>query len=166
MTERLEVLAPSLIHFTAFGQDGREGLGAMLGAHVPEEWPVFPESAAMPDQDLHPLWRPYWGVHRADRVLILEGGLAPPDSNGQVEFGYGLIPPYRGQGLATEFAAFLVAKASAAPEIKAVTAHTFPAGTVSTEEGFPADPSIAVLTRLGFSCIHQRELWLWRLPMR
>lgn len=163
MTDRIDIVAPSLTHVSAFHEGGRPALANLLGADVPEAWPVFPESAAVPEQDFHSLWRPYWGVHRTDRMLILEGGLVRPDGDGQVEFGYGLVESHRGQGLATEFAAFLVDVALAAPETRAVVAHTYPAGAFSPEEGFPADPSIAVLKRLGFTCTETGQLWLWRL---
>lgn len=160
MTDRLDIVMPTLAHFTAFEQ-GR--LGELIDAEVPGIWPVFPESAALPDEEPQSPWRPYWAVHRADRVLILEGGLITPDEDGQVEFGYGLLPAYRGQGLATEFARRLI-DIAAGGHATAVTAHTYPADAVSPE-GFPANPSIAVLTRLGFSCIDRSEFWFWRLPI-
>ncbi|MFI0480964.1 GNAT family N-acetyltransferase [Actinomadura sp. 9N215] len=164
-TERLVIVRPALEHFDALAERGRDGLAALIGAEVPQEWPLFPESIARPEQvpeDTSP-WRPYWAVHAADSVLILEGGLVPPDESGEAVFGYGLVPAYRGKGLATEFARFLVVTAFAHPEARAVGARTFPAGAVSPEEGFPADPSIAVLERLGFACVERGELWHWRL---
>jgi len=140
---------------------GPEALAARLGVLVPPEWPVFPESVTPPEwiDDTAP-WRPYWGIH--DGTLILEGGISPPDATGEVMFGYALVPAYRGRGLATQFAGALVDIAFGDERVRAVGATTFPAGAVSPE-GHPADPSIAVLRRLGFTCVDHAEHWHWRL---
>jgi RimJ/RimL family protein N-acetyltransferase len=165
-TDRLRLLAPSLPDFAVFTDAGRTGLAARLGVTVPPDWPVFPESTQPPERlDETQPWRPYWAVHTADNTLICEGGLVPPDPNGEVIFGYGLVAAYRGRGLATEFASALVGLALADARVRAVGAFTFPAGAVSPE-GHPADPSIALLRRLGFATVDEGEHWRWRLSRR
>lgn len=81
-------------------------------------------------------------------MMILDGaGLAvggigffgPPDADGSVEIGYGLVPTARGQGLATA-AVEEVASIAAAHGVKRLRAATDPANL----------PSSRVLERAGF----------------
>lgn len=67
----------------------------------------------------------YTAVERATGRPV--GGCAfkgPPDAAGVVEVAYGIDPPYRGRGLATEAAAGLVGFASGSGQVRVVRAHT------------------------------------------
>ncbi|MFE5672237.1 GNAT family N-acetyltransferase [Agromyces sp. NPDC056523] len=53
--------------------------------------------------ELHPVFGAYLVRRSSDGLAV--GGLGffgPPDEQGEVEFGYGLVPSARGHGLATE----------------------------------------------------------------
>ncbi len=54
------------------------------------------------------------------------GYKGPPDADGVVEIGYGLLPAWEGRGLATEAARELVRRAFADPRVGAVAAETLP----------------------------------------
>jgi RimJ/RimL family protein N-acetyltransferase len=69
----------------------------------------------------------YTAVERATGRPV--GGCAfkgPPDADGVVEVAYGIDPPHRGRGLATEVAAGLVGFAAATGQVRVVRAHTRP----------------------------------------
>lgn len=86
------------------------------------------ERGAPPDP-----WRHgFFLVHRADaRVIGGAGYKGAPDADGMVEIAYGVVPPYEGQGYATEAAAALVAYAFD-QGVKVVRAHTLPEPNAST----------------------------------
>jgi ribosomal-protein-alanine N-acetyltransferase len=65
-------------------------------------------------------------------VVGTTGFKGPPDDEGVVEIGYGIVPSHEGRGLATEAAAALVTFAFAEPEVRCVRAHTLPAKNAST----------------------------------
>lgn len=67
----------------------------------------------------------YQVVERATAAVA--GGCAfkgPPDVNGMVELAYGIEPPHRGRGFATEAAGALTAFALAHDRVRIVRAHT------------------------------------------
>ena len=74
------------------------------------------------------------------RVLGDVGFHGPPDDSGDVEIGYGIAAPRRGQGLATEAVRALVGWALAQPGVRRVVAGTDPDDAVSQR----------VLVRAGF----------------
>lgn len=152
-TVRLRIFVPSPDDVRAFRDGGRDALAARLRVAVPAGWPVFPETVEAPGQ--------WWGIHTADTTLAVEGGISPPDAEGTAVFGYAVVAGYRERGLGTEFAGALVEHARESGRVRALDAYTFPAGAVSPE-GFPADPSIGVLTRLGFVLVDRGEHWHWR----
>lgn len=71
-------------------------------------------------------------------------GLRKPDA---VEVGYAILPPFRGQGYATEAAAALMAWAQAEHGIRHFVASVAPAN----------EPSLAVVRKLGF--VRTGEQW-------
>ena len=89
--------------------------------------------------------RPPWGlyviVHPADGLAVGSVGFhGPPDTTGEVEIGYDLVPPARGFGLATEAARALTRYAFTHPAVRGVLALTRPDNTASQR----------VLLRAGF----------------
>jgi RimJ/RimL family protein N-acetyltransferase len=84
----------------------------------------------------------YVVVSRADGRAIGDAGFhGPPNSAGEVEIGYALVPAARGAGLAGEAVELLVDWAQSQPEVRAVTARV-DRGNVASER---------LLARLGFS---------------
>lgn len=74
----------------------------------------------------------YTVVERATGAAV--GGCAfkgPPDTAGMVEVAYGIDPPHRGRGLATEVAGGLTAYALASGRVRVVRAHTKPDNAAS-----------------------------------
>jgi ribosomal-protein-alanine N-acetyltransferase len=163
-TINLELVPCELIHFEASMSDKKE-LGQLLGATVPDSWPVFPETMphayAWTKADPSLIgWGTYLFVQAVDRVLIGEGGYkGHSDAAGMVEIGYAIIPEYRRRGLATEAARGLTAHAFSEPHVKIVEAHTLPEPNASTK----------ILGKLGMRYlgpVHDPvdgEIWHWRL---
>jgi RimJ/RimL family protein N-acetyltransferase len=80
-------------------------------------------------------------VERASGSAV--GGCAfkgPPDADGIVEVAYGIDPPHRGCGFATEVAGALAGFAFASGRVQRVRAHTKP----------DSDASVRVLVKCGF----------------
>lgn len=74
----------------------------------------------------------YTAVERATGASV--GACAfkgPPDADGVVEVAYGIDPPHRGRGLATEAAVGLVRFALASGRVRVVRAHTKPDNAAS-----------------------------------
>ncbi len=118
-------------------QAAEGGLGGITRARVPSEWP--PEH-----------WEPHvWelllnrfaadctevGWHRyiallhdeRDRTLIgTLGGFRSPEKPAECEVGYSVLPEFQGKGYATEGVKGLIKWALEHPEIKIITAQTFP----------------------------------------
>jgi [ribosomal protein S5]-alanine N-acetyltransferase len=128
-------------------------LAQYLGIRVPASWPPeLYERTVIADvlaQMLEQPDRPEWWLHyfavrdeeQGDRVLVGNGGFkGPPQSDGNVEIGYSILPEFRRQGYAAEATVQLVAKAFAHPEVTRVVAETLP-------EMLPA---IGVLGKAGF----------------
>lgn len=79
-------------------------------------------------------------VRRSDGAVVGNCGFhGPPRAVGRAEIGYAVLPPYRGDGFATEAARALVHWAFERGE------HTVVAGVASTNA-----PSLAVVRRVGF----------------
>jgi RimJ/RimL family protein N-acetyltransferase len=84
----------------------------------------------------------YTAVERATGATV--GGCAfkgPPDASGMVELAYGIDPPHRGRGLATEVTEALTGFAFASGRVRIVRAHTKPDNLAS----------MRVLEKCGFS---------------
>jgi ribosomal-protein-alanine N-acetyltransferase len=111
----------------------------LIGAEVPEGWPeihlrnFFPILIERLVNDPDGLqWAPRAIVLADENMVIGDIGVhAPPDRDGEVEFGYSLLPPYRGHGYATEASRALIAWAFARPGIRAIRATCDVANTAS-----------------------------------
>ena len=91
------------------------------------------------ETDPDPVFGPMMILDAAGLAVGGIGFFGPPDAEGSVEIGYGLVPAARGQGLATA-AVEEAAKIGAANGAKRLTASTDPANL----------PSSRVLERAGF----------------
>lgn len=67
----------------------------------------------------------------SETVIGSAGFKGPPDADGMVEIGYGIVPGFRGRGYATEVAAALVAFATESGGVRTVRAHTLPSNRAS-----------------------------------
>ena len=83
----------------------------------------------------------------------------PPDEQGLVEIGYGIVPKFEGRGFATEAAEALIAFALADERVRTIQAHTLPVANASTR----------ILTKCGFRHIGEVVspddglVWRWEL---
>ena len=134
---------------------GREALAETLGCRAPEQWP--PELFDRPVMELaaHELRDPeaqgwsYWYLLReggddADAELVgLAGFKGRPDTDGEVEISYSILPDRRREGLATEAVAALVRWAFGHGRVRRVVAETLPylrqSITVLERNGFVPD---------------------------
>ena len=119
-------------------QDDRDGVKGFLGA-------------AEAGHDAGP-----FGCYRIDRdgaAIGTIGFYGPPDEEGQVMFGYGLVPGARGAGYATEALAGLVAFCRSHDEVLAMIADTETSNTASQR----------VLDKTGFAMVKEEEgLYFYR----
>lgn len=94
-------------------------------------------------------------TERASRNAIGSIGFyGPPDEEGQVTIGYGLVEQYRGRGLGTEALEALIAYCRSRPEVRAILADTEVENKVSQR----------VLEKCGFTFIRaSSELCFHRL---
>lgn len=136
-TERLD-LVPGTPETMRAALESNAALAAALGVMVPDTWPpefLDPpalewtlaqlEKAAGGDH-----WWLYFILLRAapgGRTLIGSGGYkGPPDAEGTVEVGYGIVRDQHRRGYASETTRGLLARAFARPEIRRVLAETLP----------------------------------------
>lgn len=149
-TERLE-LVPATVGLARAGLEGPEALGRLLQAEIPATWPpqyLEPPAfeytiARLQEEPVQPAWWMYFVVLREGRRRILIGSAGykgPPDADGTVEIGYGIVSERHRQGFASEAAGGLLEHAFADRRVARVIAETLPelAG------------SIGVLRRCGF----------------
>ena len=86
----------------------------------------------------------YLLVLRSSGLVVGSAGFyGPPDQDGTVLLGYGLVPEARGQGLATEAVGGLVALVRRDPRVRRVLAETDPGNAASRR----------VLEKAGFTLI-------------
>ncbi len=100
----------------------------------------------------------FFVIHRAQHCVIGAGGFkGPPDSEGMVEIGYGIVPAFEGRGFATEVARALVDYARASGRVRLTRAHTMPVENASTH----------VLRKCGFTFVgpvvdpEDGDVWRW-----
>ena len=112
-------------------------LGELIRGGVPANWPpvdwephVLDMLLAQFDRDPTQLgWHRYVVLVQPDgsRLLIGSLGAFPRESApGECEIGYTILPPYEGQGLATEAAQALLGYLRQNGRLRSVVAHTFP----------------------------------------
>ncbi|MBE9216227.1 GNAT family N-acetyltransferase [Plectonema cf. radiosum LEGE 06105] len=94
-----------------------------------------------------------------NRLIVgMCGFKSPPEVDGLVEIGYGIIPSQRRQGFATDAVKLLLKEAFSTVQIQAVTACT----SVSNQ------PSEKVLEKNGFITENRKidpddgQVWIWR----
>jgi ribosomal-protein-alanine N-acetyltransferase len=128
-TERLTLTALTAERAHAALHDHRR-LSALLGVRVPPSWPGEEFAGALPiiAKGLHhdPTFADWTAliVHREDRTLIGEVGFkSTPDSSGTIEIGYGVLPDYRRQGIATEAVRAMIDRAFADDAVQRVIAN-------------------------------------------
>lgn len=129
-------------------QDDRDGVGAFLKAVAAGNDPGT------------------FGVFRIDELDGSDGGsgtaigtigfFGPPDADGHVMFGYGLVPGARGAGRATEAVVRLVEFCRGNPAVRAMIADTLKDNV----------PSQRVLVKAGFEFVREDdELFYYRLDV-
>jgi ribosomal-protein-alanine N-acetyltransferase len=154
VTPRLE-LVPATTGLTEAAIDGTRALAAGLDVEVPSTWPPEYLDTAALEYTLDRLaegegqagWWMYFVVLRggaASRTLIGTAGYkGPPDGDGTVEVGYGIVSDHRRRGYAVEATRALLDRAFAESRVRRAIAETLP----------ELVPSIGVLTRCGFRFI-------------
>lgn len=155
-TKRLHLIAATLRTLDAESADLRL-LETMLGARVPAEWPP-----PLNDEDSRQFWLAClrndaansdwvaWYIVRDEaptpRIVIGNCGFkGAPSADGGVEIGYSLFPEFQQHGYATEAVSALLKWAFAHRGVQYVIAETLP----------DLHPSIAVLTRTGFTRVRE-----------
>lgn len=136
-TNRLE-LVPATPQLIEAALQGPVDLGQILGARVPDTWP--PEYLDAPafrytldklnEGRAHEGWWMYFVLlpqgPGAPWLIGTSGYKGPPDAEGSVEVGYGIVADQRRKGYATEATRALIARAFADPRVTRVIAETFP----------------------------------------
>jgi len=149
---RLELVAASAELLRAEIGD-RERFARLLEACIPRIWPhdsdytevMSSMAQRLEDDPQETGWWSWYFVLRnkatGQRTLIGNGGFkGPPDTDGVVEIGYSLLPPYRSKGYTTEAVERLVEWAFEHPQVTRVIAEAQAGNT----------PSIRVLEKAGF----------------
>jgi aminoglycoside 6'-N-acetyltransferase I len=136
-TERLD-LVPGTPDSMRAALAGPAALAAALEALVPETWPhEFLDPPALEwtlDRLEEAAGREHWWLYfivlreaPGGRTLIGSAGYkGPPDADGTVEIGYGIVRDRHRQGYATETTRGLLARAFARPAVRRVIAETLP----------------------------------------
>ncbi len=153
LTARLALIA--ITAETLESEKAADGqLGQLIQCGVPANWPpvdwephVLDMLLAQFDRDPTQVgWHRYVGLIQPDgsRLLIGTLGAFPRESlPAECEIGYTILPPYEGQGLATEAAQGLLEYLRGDGRLRSVVAHTFPrlAGSIRVMEkcGFVPD---------------------------
>jgi RimJ/RimL family protein N-acetyltransferase len=104
----------------------------------------------------------FWWSPRSivvERLIVGTIGFkSPPDSNGSVEIGYGIVPSQQGRGFATQAVDLLVKEGFSKAEIQTIEACTVPMNSASgrvleknqfVRAGSKIDPE-------------DGEVWVWR----
>jgi RimJ/RimL family protein N-acetyltransferase len=91
-------------------------------------------------------------------IVGMIGFKSPPDSNGSVEIGYGIVPSQQGQGFATQAVDLLIKEGFSKTEIQMIVAYTVPMNSASgrvleknqfMRDGSKIDPE-------------DGEVWVWQ----
>lgn len=150
-TPRLR-LVPSTAALTRLEIDDPSGLGRVLGASIPAEWPPEQLAEALPwfcqcltDAPALCGWLGWYGIWdapggTAPPVLVGSGGFLGPPDDGRVEVGYSVLSVFQDQGFATEIVETLAGWALTQPAVVCVLAET----------GADNPASLRVLAKAGF----------------
>jgi ribosomal-protein-alanine N-acetyltransferase len=147
----LAAITPPTLH--AERDNNHRRLGNLIEATIPANWPpehwephvlaiLLEQFARHPDQSA---WHRYILYRHPNGARTLIGALgafwreAAPH---ECEIGYSVLPPYEGQGLATEAAQALIQLLRNDDHIHRIVAHTFPS--------LPA--SIRIMEKCGLTC--------------
>jgi ribosomal-protein-alanine N-acetyltransferase len=130
VTTRLE-LVPCLFAVANALSDDVEEAERLLDARLPEEWPdpelgeFLPVYAKLLHENPHALgWGVWLRIERESRTVVGSAGFqGRPNTDREVEIGYGVHVDFRNRGYATEAATALVEWALKQPGVKRVTAH-------------------------------------------
>jgi ribosomal-protein-alanine N-acetyltransferase len=130
VTPRLELVPCSLSVANALDGNVEEG-ERLLDARLPKEWPdpelkeFLPVYAGLLRDDPLLLGYGVWLlIERESRTVVGSAGFqGRPNSEGEIELGYGVHADFRNRGYATEAARALVEWAFQQPGVKRVTAH-------------------------------------------
>lgn len=155
-TTRLTLVPATLAHAQAEIGD-RDEFARLLAANVPHNWPPENTVDALPlflqwltEAPQHSGWFGWYALAQEDRqtTLVGAGGFLGPPKDGEIGFGYSVLPQFEGRGYASELAAALVRWALAQPEVKRIAAET--------EWANPA--SVRVLEKVGFVAAGRAEM--------
>jgi RimJ/RimL family protein N-acetyltransferase len=146
-TARLR-LVPLTLAYATSAIDDRATLAREVGAQVPASWPpeLWDQDAqnwtrGILEKDASTDWLPRCIVIRDPAPLVCGViGYGPPDGEGRVVVGYGVLPEFRRRGYASEALGGVVAWAFADPRVRAIAGDTYPHLT----------PSIRTMERNGF----------------
>ncbi len=165
-TTRLFLVPATLPMLDAIADADWAALSNLLGgADIADHWNHFPDAMLwirnyMREHSGEMGWWTYLILHRRDvRLIGTCGYKGAPTPAGEVEIGYEIADAYQGQGLATEAARALTARAFEYETVKTVLAHTLP------EE----NASEAVLRKLGFAFagevfdVDDGTIWRWQV---
>lgn len=147
-TARLRLIPCAAAVARAAETGGADAAEQLLGVQVHPSWPsadlreILLGYADAVDEDPSMLGWGLWLIvdGRAKYLVGDVGFKGPPGPDGSVEIGYGIVPPFRRKGLATEAVRGLLAWAWAQPGVRQITARCFAVN----------EASIGVLTKLGF----------------
>jgi RimJ/RimL family protein N-acetyltransferase len=163
-TERLLLVPAQTAHLQSL-IDGCSAFDGLYNA-VADGYLEFPGTLEYALEQLQSgTTQPEWATHLfitndAPTLIGLGGYHSAPDGNGVVEFGYGIAPAYRGNGLATEAATALIDHAFEDQTVRVVIAHTLALSS----------PSTRVLIKVGLlpvtEIIDPEEGPIWRWEIR
>ncbi|HWV38591.1 MAG TPA: GNAT family N-acetyltransferase [Vulgatibacter sp.] len=127
---------------------GADAVEQLLGVNVHPSWPsadlreILLGYADAVEADPSMLgWGLWLVLDGRGRNLVGDVGFkGPPDDHGSIEIGYGIVPPYRGKGLATEAVRGLLAWAWAQPGVRRILARCYAVNEASKR----------VLAKVGF----------------
>jgi ribosomal-protein-alanine N-acetyltransferase len=147
-------LVPLTPEFIEAALDGRrEEAAKLLGIELPDEFPMEAERGflrQMREDARYRIWCPH-AVVLGGQMIGHAGYHGPPGINSTrnpeaVEFGYGIFPPYRGRGYATEAARMLMDLAEERAGIRHFVLSVGPDN----------EPSLAIVRGLGFEQAGER----------
>ncbi len=156
-TDRLRLTAATPAMLKAELSDGVH-LAELLEADVPAGWPpdLLDEAAVQytldkteqgPEQVGWWMWFVILTEHHQHTLIGGAGYKGPPDEQGSVEIGYGIVPEFQRHGYGTEAAKALIRRAFDDDAIKLVIAETLP----------ELEASIKVMNKCGMSFLGEGE---------